>query len=75
MEVEDYLLQLVQVLKYESYHDTALCRFLLKRAIRNKRIGHFLYWYLKAELSRPQVSERFGNFIIILLIYKIKDYY
>lgn len=32
-EVEDYLLQLVQVLKYETYHDSPLCRFLLKRGL------------------------------------------
>lgn len=59
-QIEDYLLQLVQVLKYECYHDSPLIRHLLKRAIRNKRIGHYLYWYLKSELEEPQVSERFG---------------
>jgi len=59
-QVEDYLLQFVQVLKYESYHDCELSRFLLKRAIRNRRVGHFLYWFLKSELHNTQVSERFG---------------
>jgi len=37
-----------------------LSRLILRRAITNKRIGHFLYWYLKSELGQPQVSERFG---------------
>lgn len=50
-----------QVLKFEPYHDCPLTRFLLRRAIRNKRIGHYLYWYLKSELNNPQVSERFGT--------------
>eukprot|EP01126_Amoeba_proteus_P051292 TRINITY_DN6117_c0_g1_i22.p1 TRINITY_DN6117_c0_g1~~TRINITY_DN6117_c0_g1_i22.p1 ORF type:complete len:751 (+),score=168.27 TRINITY_DN6117_c0_g1_i22:90-2255(+) len=59
-QIEDYLLQLVQVLKYECYHDSPLSRHLLKRAIRNKRIGHYLYWYLKSELEQPRLSERFG---------------
>eukprot|EP01123_Difflugia_compressa_P003694 TRINITY_DN1496_c0_g1_i1.p1 TRINITY_DN1496_c0_g1~~TRINITY_DN1496_c0_g1_i1.p1 ORF type:complete len:482 (-),score=84.89 TRINITY_DN1496_c0_g1_i1:139-1584(-) len=59
-KVEDYLLQLVQVLKYETCHDCALSRFLLKRAIRNRRVGHYLYWFLKSELHNPLVSERFG---------------
>jgi len=59
-QVEDYLLQLVQVLKYETYHDCELSRFLLKRAIRNRRVGHFLYWFLKSEIHNAQVSERFG---------------
>jgi phosphatidylinositol-4,5-bisphosphate 3-kinase len=59
-QIEDYLLQLVQVIKYECYHDSPLIRHLLKCAIRNKRIGHYFYWYLKSELEQPQVSERFG---------------
>eukprot|EP01127_Copromyxa_protea_P008788 TRINITY_DN2020_c0_g1_i6.p1 TRINITY_DN2020_c0_g1~~TRINITY_DN2020_c0_g1_i6.p1 ORF type:complete len:638 (-),score=92.32 TRINITY_DN2020_c0_g1_i6:16-1929(-) len=59
-QIEDYLLQLVQVIKYECYHDSALVRHLLKRAIRNKRIGHYFYWFLKSELEHSQISERFG---------------
>jgi len=59
-DVEDYLLQLVQVLKYELYHDSPLIRFLLRRALRNKRIGHYLYWFLKSELHNAHLSERFG---------------
>lgn len=46
-ELLDYLLQLTQVLKYESYHDSALARFLIKRSLRNRTIGHFFFWYLK----------------------------
>ena len=42
-----YLLQLVQALKFEMYLDTALGRFLLKRALLNKRIGHSLFWHLR----------------------------
>lgn len=42
-----YLLQLVQALKFEMYLDTALGRFLLKRALLNKRIGHTLFWHLR----------------------------
>jgi phosphatidylinositol-4,5-bisphosphate 3-kinase len=46
-------------LKYESYHDSPLSRFLLKRALRNKSLGHYFYWTLKSELHQPQVCERF----------------
>ena len=60
-EVEDYLLQLTQVLKYEPHHDSALARFLLKRALRNKkRIGHSLFWHLKSEMHIPEIAERYG---------------
>uniref|UniRef100_A0A671PU57 Si:rp71-17i16.5 n=1 Tax=Sinocyclocheilus anshuiensis TaxID=1608454 RepID=A0A671PU57_9TELE len=50
-EVLKYLLQLVQTLKVEPYHDSCLARFLLKRALRNKRIGHFFFWYLRSEVA------------------------
>lgn len=59
-ELGDYLLQLVQVLKYEPYHDSALSRFLLRRALRNRKIGHALFWYLRSEMHVPTISERFG---------------
>eukprot|EP01126_Amoeba_proteus_P013695 TRINITY_DN15872_c0_g1_i3.p1 TRINITY_DN15872_c0_g1~~TRINITY_DN15872_c0_g1_i3.p1 ORF type:complete len:690 (-),score=145.45 TRINITY_DN15872_c0_g1_i3:170-2239(-) len=58
-EIEDYLPQLVQVLKYETNHDSPLCRFLLRRAIRNRRIAHYLFWFLRAEVQQPQLTERF----------------
>eukprot|EP01114_Cavostelium_apophysatum_P016118 TRINITY_DN4532_c0_g2_i2.p1 TRINITY_DN4532_c0_g2~~TRINITY_DN4532_c0_g2_i2.p1 ORF type:complete len:1434 (+),score=438.70 TRINITY_DN4532_c0_g2_i2:87-4388(+) len=62
-ELLDYLLQLVQVLKYEPYHDSSLARFLLRRSLRNRRIGHSFFWYLKAEMHVSEISERFGLLI------------
>uniref|UniRef100_A0A8C1FKL3 phosphatidylinositol-4,5-bisphosphate 3-kinase n=1 Tax=Cyprinus carpio carpio TaxID=630221 RepID=A0A8C1FKL3_CYPCA len=59
-ELFQYLLQLVQVLKYESYLDCDLTCFLLKRALANKKIGHFLFWHLRSEMHVPSVSLRFG---------------
>ncbi|XP_072414287.1 phosphatidylinositol 4,5-bisphosphate 3-kinase catalytic subunit gamma isoform [Chiloscyllium punctatum] len=50
-EVLRYLLQLVQAVKFEPYHDSALARFLLKRALRSKRTGHFLFWFLRSEVA------------------------
>jgi phosphatidylinositol-4,5-bisphosphate 3-kinase len=56
-----YILQLVQCLKYESYHDSPLSRMLVKRAIKSPyQIGHFLFWLLKAELHVPEFHERFS---------------
>uniref|UniRef100_A0A3P8V779 Phosphatidylinositol 4,5-bisphosphate 3-kinase catalytic subunit delta isoform n=1 Tax=Cynoglossus semilaevis TaxID=244447 RepID=A0A3P8V779_CYNSE len=59
-ELLQYLIQLVQVLKYESYLDCDLTTFLLERALSNKRIGHFLFWHLKSEMHVPSVTLRFG---------------
>lgn len=46
-ELLQYLIQLVQVLKYESYLDCDLATFLLERALSNRRIGHFFFWHLR----------------------------
>ncbi len=37
--LSQFLLQLVQTLKYEPYLDNELARFLLKRSLLNKKIG------------------------------------
>lgn len=50
-DVLKYLLQLVQTIKVEPYHDSFLARFLLQRALRSKRIGHFFFWYLRSEVA------------------------
>ena len=59
-ELGQYLLQLVQTLKYEPYLDNPLSRMLLKRALLNRKIGHFFFWHLKSEISSPNLVVRFG---------------
>jgi len=54
------LLQLTQALKFEPYHDSALARFLITRALQSKRIGHFLFWYLRSEIENSHVSRRYS---------------
>jgi len=47
-ELRDYLLQLVQVLKYEPSHISALGCWLMRRALRNQiQIGHAFFWHLQ----------------------------
>ncbi|CAK8685467.1 unnamed protein product [Clavelina lepadiformis] len=55
-----YLLQLTQALKFEPYHDSALARFLLERALQSKRIGHFFFWFLRSEIENPHVCQRYS---------------
>ena len=63
-ELKNCILQLVQVLKYEPYHFSALSRFLLKRSLQNPHfIGHTVFWHLMAEMSNPAISERHGLLI------------
>jgi len=53
-----YLLQLVQAVKVEPYHDSALARFLIDRSVANPdRIGHFFFWYLKVGGSKSRARE------------------
>lgn len=55
-----YLLQLVQALKHENYLECDLVNFLIVRALQNRKIGHFLFWHLRAEMHVPAVAVRFG---------------
>uniref|UniRef100_A0A673IC43 phosphatidylinositol-4,5-bisphosphate 3-kinase n=1 Tax=Sinocyclocheilus rhinocerous TaxID=307959 RepID=A0A673IC43_9TELE len=59
-ELLQYLLQLVQVLRYEPYYDCALSRFLLERSQSSRKIGHFLFWHLRSEMFMPAVSVHFA---------------
>jgi hypothetical protein len=56
-----FMLQLTQLLKFETFHDSALVRFLMRRALGNpEKIGHTFFWYLKAEIHVKEVKTRFG---------------
>jgi len=68
VEITDYLIQLVQSLKYEVYHDSPLARFLLKIGIKYPlTIGHSLFWNLKSEMHNANVQQRFGLYLEIFL--------
>lgn len=62
-----YMLQLCQQLKFESHIDSALARFLLRRALMQPRLlGHIYFWLLQSEVGNKDVSKRF---IILLQVY------
>ena len=58
--LEEYILQLVQVLKCEPYDKSDIADFLLKQALANVRIGHQFFWHLKAEMHVESISRRYG---------------
>lgn len=65
--MKEYLLQLVQAVKYEPFHDSPLVRMLLRRALRSpNKIGHTLFWLLRSEMHNADICERFG---VVLEIY------
>ncbi|KAJ1529587.1 hypothetical protein ONE63_006357 [Megalurothrips usitatus] len=49
-EIIDYLPQLVQALKHETYDSSPLAAFLLRRALCSPRVAHHLYWLLTQSL-------------------------
>lgn len=52
--------QLIQVLKFESYHDSPLAQLLLERSLTSIRFAHRLYWTIKdAAAHQPHCRERF----------------
>lgn len=60
-ELRQYMLQLTQVLKYEAFHDSALSRFLVRRALMNtKLLGNSFFWLLKAEMHIKDVQARYA---------------
>jgi phosphatidylinositol-4,5-bisphosphate 3-kinase len=55
------LMALVQALKCEMFHNNALTRFLLGRAVRSSRVGQRLYWLLNTKIARDVThATRFG---------------
>ena len=67
-QLQEYLLQLVQALKYETYTDSPLARMLLRRALRApQRIGYQFFWLLRSEMHGPDTAARFGPLLLIYL--------
>ncbi|KAJ1458305.1 kinase-like domain-containing protein [Pelagophyceae sp. CCMP2097] len=64
----ELLTQLVQALKIENHHDSALARLLIRRgASAPLRVGHRLFWLLRAEMATPHVCERYGVVVAAFL--------
>jgi len=65
-ELQLYLLQLVQALKFEGGRsgerggsDSALAAFLTKRAAANPILGNYLLWYLIVEADEPKWNDMY----------------
>ncbi|XP_057528744.1 phosphatidylinositol 3-kinase, root isoform isoform X2 [Amaranthus tricolor] len=58
-ELQCYLLQLVQALRFERSDRSCLSHFLVKRSLRNIELASFLRWYVAVELHDPAYAKRF----------------
>ncbi|KAJ3023312.1 Phosphatidylinositol (PI) 3-kinase [Thoreauomyces humboldtii] len=66
-DLQLFLLQLVQALKFEGISDkvslqnSPLAEFLISRAIKNPLLGNSFYWYLMVECEDKQWRTMFGK--------------
>ncbi|XP_052204899.1 phosphatidylinositol 3-kinase, root isoform isoform X1 [Diospyros lotus] len=58
-ELQCYLLQLVQALRFERFDKSRLSHFLVQRSLRNIELASFLRWYVAVELHDPAYAKRF----------------
>lgn len=63
-DLELYLLQLVQALKFEQIspdsdatQDSSLAKFLISRATQNFKLGNYFHWYLMVECDDRSVDQ------------------
>ncbi|KNC29902.1 hypothetical protein FF38_01684 [Lucilia cuprina] len=57
-QLVDYLPQLIQALKHDTYEASSMARFLLSKSLESPRIAHHMYWLLVHSLpgDGPQNS-------------------
>jgi phosphatidylinositol 3-kinase len=58
-ELQCYLLQLVQALRFERSDRSCLSQFLVQRALQNIELASFLRWYVAVELHDHVYAKRF----------------
>ncbi|KAL7609297.1 phosphatidylinositol 3-kinase, root isoform [Lactuca sativa] len=58
-ELQCYLLQLVQALRFERSDKSRLSQFLVQRSLSNIELASFLRWYVAVELHDPAYAKRF----------------
>ncbi|KAM0944249.1 putative phosphatidylinositol 3-kinase [Dioscorea sansibarensis] len=58
-ELQCYLLQLVQALRFERSDKSRLALFLVQRSLHNIELASFLRWYVAVELHDPAYAKRF----------------
>jgi len=69
-ELVDYLPQLLQAMKHETYEASPLTQFLLERALLSPRVAHHIYWLLTQALpgQSPQVQVGSSASVTLLIV-------
>ncbi|KAK9759167.1 Phosphoinositide 3-kinase family, accessory domain (PIK domain) [Popillia japonica] len=62
-ELVDFLPQLVVALRHETYEDSPLSAFLLRRALQSLRVAHHLFWLMSHNLPGVTPQECKYDFV------------
>lgn len=75
-QLADFLPQLLQALKHETYEASPLARFLLSRALESPRVAHHLYWLLAHSLpgDAPQNENELASTVDDCVIIQARYY-
>lgn len=61
-DLELYLMQLVEALKFESYRESpsasALAKLLINRSVQNSLLGNYFYWYMYVQSQERDYGKR-----------------
>ncbi|KAL4225582.1 Phosphatidylinositol 4-phosphate 3-kinase C2 domain-containing subunit alpha [Mactra antiquata] len=63
----DFIPQLIQALKYESYHSSPLARLLLEQSCKSVRFAHQFFWLLKGATQDSQYKRRYELMFVALV--------
>ncbi|CAN6598522.1 phosphatidylinositol 3-kinase Vps34p [Trichomonascus vanleenenianus] len=78
-ELELYLMQLVEALKFEqhanaSMSESKLAQFLVNRALQNPRLGNYFYWYLTVESQEKGATAAIFKSLLAQFLGRLKDF-
>ncbi|XP_053384190.1 phosphatidylinositol 4-phosphate 3-kinase C2 domain-containing subunit alpha-like isoform X3 [Mercenaria mercenaria] len=62
-----FIPQLIQALKYESYHSSPLARLMLEQSCRSVRFAHQFFWLLKGATQDSQYKRRYELMFVALV--------
>ncbi|KAF2555310.1 hypothetical protein F2Q68_00017565 [Brassica cretica] len=60
-ELQCYLLQLVQAIRFERSDRSRLSQFLVERALRNIELASYVRWYVNVELTDHVYNKRYHS--------------
>ena len=64
----DFLPQMIQGLKFESYHNSPLAKLLLEQSCKSPRFAHQFFWLLKGAAGQEATFKRRYELMFVALI-------